>query len=236
MIQGNWMKEGCGKMKKLILIIGILVMSIALLGGCKKNEYEELNRVICTTQLASTRIDFVINASKIKKGEDLIVKLYFGTLDDYPEDYLPRNGVAPDNVLTELMINRYIYTKKTVQGLGMSCRKAEYVDEKIESKVCKTIDDFTKDNYPYAYNEQLEYETMVVPADYFVGEMGSIVWSIRVYGVWSGEVDRANCMGVGTSLYYRVKKNNIILYDDYDNFIHDIGALQANFMKNCNSK
>lgn len=211
--------------------INILITSILVLIGCKEatnenyklkggfdNNGEELS--------PSIWCGFTADKNKLKVGKELTIKLYFGTLLNYPEDLPNRfkhNGILPNNVLTEISMGHGIYEKDLLEKGEYTNNNPEYVFryESIEKSVCKKLDNFTVRNYPQA-GLNSKFETIVVPSDFFVKEMGSITWSVTIYGVWPEGVDRDNAVGSGATLYYRVENNNIILYDNYYNFFNDI--------------
>lgn len=231
-------------MKKIFILCTCLIFAICLTGCKQAKKNNGLKGGFDNNSielLPSTQCGFTTDKTELKIGEDLTVKLYFGTISNYPNDYPyvhKHNNTSPDNVLTEILMKYGTYTKVALQDIKRNCHKPQYTYnyENIETSLYKEIDDFTAEKYPHVEIAYSKYEMIVVPSSYFVGEMGSIQWVINIYGIWAEGVDRENYIGIATSLYYRIERNNVILYDSYYNFVNDIRPNKFNFMKNCNSK
>jgi hypothetical protein len=169
---------------------------------------------------------FTSDESRLKVDKCLIAKLFYGTEYDYPADLPSRfrhDGQLPTEVLTEISMAHGIYTRRLPQKGEYTYGKSEYIFEYegIEGVVLKEIHDFGRQNYPNAGFISAS-ETVVIPAEWFVGEMGGIVWTLVTYGVWPEGIDRNNAVGIGVGLYYRTEGEDIILFDSYYNFCNDI--------------
>lgn len=64
------------------------------------------------------------------------------------------------------MYQQGVNKKELVEGTGTNCSKIEYkyIYEEVETKLYKTIDIFTKENYPHTDNAHSKYETIAILA------------------------------------------------------------------------
>ncbi len=216
-------------MIKAAKILVILVMSITLLTGCKnvKNDDNGLNCGFDSGEpLSNYWSGLTSDKTRLKVGENLTIKFYYGTSANLPDD-LPynfqHNGILPDNILTEMVIGHGICTKELLQKGEYTYKKPEYTYESqfLEENVYKEIPDFTSKNYPLI-GANSAFETITIPSDWFFGEMGVIRCSIAIYGAWLEGVDRENSTGTSKCFYYRIEDDNVILYDSYYKFFNDI--------------
>lgn len=154
---------------------------------------------------------FTSDKSRLKIGEDLTIKLYYGTSKNFPNE---DDDVMPIDTFTKIIMGYSVYGNLDSYGGG-------YSSELIEEIVLKEIDDFGSQNYPAAGLNSIS-ETITVPANWFVGEKGCIGWSIGMYAIWSKGSEPKNYGGGGIALYYRIEDENIILFDSYYKFFNDI--------------
>ena len=155
--------------------------------------------------------------SKLKVGEDFTIKLYYGAIGaGYDATFDP----PPTSVSAVLKMKHEIYG-------AMDSTGGSYASELVEELTLKEIDDFATPEYLWQCSsetgESSATETVVIPANWFVGEKGAIGWSVLATIVFSDESHEPEFSeGGGVALYYRIEGENIILYGSYYNFFNDI--------------
>lgn len=171
-------------------------------------------------------IGITSDQSTIKVGDNLITKVYYGTLNSYPDDYLKMfkyNDFLPNDVLVELVISYGVCTKDLLEKGDYTYTEPEYtINYTITSEdVFKVIEQFGADEYP-RLGVNSKYDDIVIPSSYFNGNMGFIRFSICEYGVYDDFVDRNNSNGTSVSIYYVIAGDNITLYGDYNSFYNSV--------------
>lgn len=155
---------------------------------------------------------FASDESRIKVGEDLNIKFYYASLCDF----ISISDPAPISVSAKIIMGHSVHGNINQYG--------SYSSTLIDEFVLKEIDNFADVvNYPVAGSISTAFEEIVIPADWFVGEKGSIGWSVKAELIWAEETGKeSETHGGGVALYYRVEGENIILYNSYYKFYNDI--------------
>ncbi|MGI6710419.1 MAG: hypothetical protein ACOX4W_03130 [Bacilli bacterium] len=167
--------------------------------------------------------EFTSDESRLKVGDNLVIKFYYAPQSSYDiSTYDP----APISVTAKIITGYGTYTRKLLQKGDYTYSQPEYTFEyeNKEEFVKKEISNFANsNNYPTAGSEFVAFEEIEIPANWFVGEMGAIGWTVVAKLTWAEEagIDSINQSG-GVSMYYRIEGENIILYSSYYNFSNDI--------------
>ena len=200
-------------MFKKIVCVGVLLIMLFSLAACSaegkdmglKAGFEKGSG----EPAPPIKVEVISEKSRLKVGEDLTVKLCYGSLSSYD-----RYDPAPVSVTAKIFMGHSVYGDKSPWG-------GSYASTLIEQFVLKEIDDFADSMYLWQ-NKQAS-ETIVIPADWFAGERGGIGWSVTAHIIPSEDSPQEEWSeGGGVALYYRIKGENIILYDTYYNFYNDI--------------
>ena len=165
------------------------------------------------------------NQSSVKVGDSLTVKVYYGTLCSYPDDYLKMfkyNGSSPNDVLVELEISYGLCTKELLDKGYYTYIEPEYIINytTISRDVFKVIERFGADEYP-RLGANSKCDDIIIPSSYFNDNMGFISFSICEYGIYDGFVDQDNSNGTSISIYYIIDGDNITLYSNYYDFYNN---------------
>lgn len=197
-------------MKKILISIVLLIISLNLT-ACDPVS-KKLYGIPFTEPAPPIWTMFTLDESRIKIGEDLTIKFFYSPQSSYGIDtYDP----APISVSAKIIMGHSVYGSLNSYG--------SYPSELIEEFVLKEIDNFAdEDSYPVGASNAA-FEEIVIPAEWFVGEKGSIGWSVDVELIWAEETGiEPETQGGGAALYYRVEDENIILYNSYYKFFNDI--------------
>ena len=215
-------------MKKLLLL---LLSLLSLLFVCCDKKQENNSDILCAgfggeEEESPVWLGFTSEKSVIKKDEDLTIILYFGTLLKYPDDYLilfKKDEVLPDDIYTELVISYGLYTKELLQKGEYTFTNPEYTLRytKIDEINYKIIENFGADLYPML-GKNSQCEQINLSSSLFSEENGYICFIINSYGVYSDVIDKDRVSGGSVTLYYRIDKDNIILYDSYYKYFNSI--------------
>lgn len=168
-------------------------------------------------------VEFTSEESRLKVGDNLTINLYYAPQSSYDiSTYDP----APISVTAKIIMGHGTYTRELIQKGEHTYSQPEYTFEYegIEELVKKEISNFANlSNYPTASSASVAFEEIEIPIDWFVGEMGSIAWTIAAELTWADGtgIDSEN-QGGGVALYYKIEGENIILYSSYYNFFNDI--------------
>lgn len=156
---------------------------------------------------------FTTNESRLKVGEDLPIEFYYAPQRDYSSmtDPMP------------LSVSAKIFMKHGVYG-DLDPSGGSYSFEEIEELKLKGIDNFADSNYyPAAGESSVAFESIVIPAEWFVGERGSIVLTVMVDLIWAEETGmKPITEGGSVGFNYIVEGENIILFDSYYKFFNYI--------------
>jgi len=150
----------------------------------------------------------------------LTIKLFYGRNGRGYDQYDP----PPVSVTAKVYMLHYVYGHIDPYG-------GSYASELAEEVVLKEIDNFATPEYCWQYSPEKGWfaatETVIVPASWFVGERGAIMWSVSVSITFSESYFNGS-EGGAVELFYRIKGENIILYDSSYNFYNDKRKLAFN--------
>lgn len=205
-------------MKKVIIML--LIFLVLLLVCCdseqKNNKESNSLNVGFSSEEPSppTWISITSDKTKVKKGEDLILNVCYGTSLHYPDDFIiefHEDDVLPCEISVDFIIKYGRCTKELIHKGKNIFDKSEYSlhSTKIGETVYKTIDEFGVDLYS-------RYEKIVLSTDLFTEEMGYIAFAIKINSFY-------DCQGNGSSaLYYKNNNGVITLYDSRYSFYHNV--------------
>ena len=209
-------------MLKKLIGLTIAVLLLFSLAACNQSEDEDMGLKVgfgadAGEPASPIKCAFTSEKSRLKIGEDFTIKLYYGEIGT---GYDMRFDPPPIAVSAVLKMGHEIYG-------AMSPTGGSYASELVEVLTLKEIDDFATPEYLWRSSSEGGWlaatETVVIPANWFVGERGSIGWSVLATIVFPDESPEPEFSeGGGVALYYRIKDENIILYGSYYNFFNDI--------------
>lgn len=159
--------------------------------------------------VAPIKVAFTAEKSKIKIGNDLDIKLYYGSISDYNTTY----ACAPVSVTATLTMRSWIY-------------EGDYQSPRLtEERLIKKIDDFTNNSYKWTSGSQDEstvgIESIIIPSEWFGGDEGCISWDVLAFIVFPSDSPlKEQSEGGGISLYYIKDNKDIILFANYYDFFH----------------
>lgn len=191
--------------EKRILIIVILILLFLFL-GCKKEIIDDWDeeRIIS--------IKAILENNRIKKGEDMVIKLYFGLRTDF--ELCSKEGVPADRYTAEIKIEYGKYEEYYITDYNSSCskKKKTSIHTKISEYIYKTIEDFHPSDYPsiyYGIDENSKYEEIIIPSYKFTESMGYFYIHINIYGIYEDIISESR--GTVARLYYKVENDEIII-------------------------
>lgn len=217
-------------MKKAVLMT-LLFFSLFIFVGCNINESSIIVNDKTSTGLNKTEpnspiwLSLTSEKSIIKLDENLIIRLYYGTTLNYPDDFLcqfEKNGLSPDDIYTELVISYGKYYREIIQNDENIYSNSEYKLESIKTGeiIYKNIEKFGAELYPMlGYDSQ--NEIINLSSDLFSEKYGFVCCSIRIFPVYSDEIDKDNGTGNGITLYYIIDDDSVLLYDNFYAFNSD---------------
>lgn len=215
-------------MKKILLIF--LTISLLLLVSCDYNQNNmakgSLSAGFSGEESPPVWLGFTSDKTKIKKGEDLTLKVYYGTILNYPDGFtaqFDRDGVSPETINVDFIIRYGRFSKELIQSGKNIFEKPEYtlIYTMTGEIVYKPIEKFGVDLYPML-GENSQYEKIVLSSDLFGEEIGYISFIIKINGVYQGVLDNENSTGGSISLSYKFDDDCITLYDSYYDFFNSI--------------
>lgn len=208
-------------MIKKILCFSIALLLIFSLAACVKETEEDAGlRAGFETNgdepAPPILVRFTSDKSRLKVGEDLTIKLYYIPNSNYDTAYDP----ASISISAKINMGHSIYGDLCPWG-------GSYSSELIEQFVLKDIENFFDQEYTPKYFSDVGWfsgtETIVIPAEWFAGERGSIGWWLIAHIDFPEDsVQEDFSESGGVALNYRVEGENIILYDSYYKFFNDI--------------
>jgi len=165
----------------------------------------------CIEETLPVVMAFISEKSKIKVGDDLMIKLYYGTLVNLPTR---ENNSTLVDTSVKMFMSQYVYGTLDTSG-------GSYAEELIINNIYKEFNDFSTQNYPVAgYNDiPMIYEIITIKANWFIGERGYIRWAIKTLVIWEEGSENS---GGFIDLFYRVEGEDILLYSNYYNFFNGI--------------
>ncbi|MBQ7276703.1 MAG: hypothetical protein IJS58_05560 [Bacilli bacterium] len=170
-------------------------------------------------------LGFTSDKTMIREGDDLALKVYYGTILSYPNDFInlfEKDGVSPDEIQVVFLITYGRCSKDLLQKGEETYTKPEYIINltRIGETIFKTIDEFGSNSYPML-GKNSQYDEIVLVSDLFNEKMGYISFVIKINGVFQGVIDE-NSTGGSATLYYKNDNGNIMLYDSYYKYSNSI--------------
>ncbi len=193
--------------ERKILVLVILILLVPFF-GCKKiidDSYDNAEKVMSTKA--------ILENNRIKKGEDVLIKLYFGVQSGFK--LRSKEGVPADRYTAEIKIEYGKYEEYYITDYNSSCskKKKTSIHTKISEYIYKTIEDFCLSDYPsiyYGIDENSKYEEIIIPSYKFTESMGYFYIHIDIYGVYDDIVSDES-RGIVTRLYYKIENDEIII-------------------------
>ncbi len=205
------------QIKILCLLITCLMMGLLI--GCRKenieknNQNEETSDELYGPGYVSVKI--VLEKNEIKLGEDLKVRLYYGTqykrLDDMKFSLGASHEYASEYfVQMEMDYGRY---ELIYPGIDYGDYRKEKSLIKTDTIIYKEIEDFCSANYPDIYDgidENSRYEDIIIPSYIFTEENGYVRVGVMIYGVIQGVPWGCGMMPI---IFYHVIDDKVIIHE-----------------------
>lgn len=159
------------------------------------------------------QVGFTSEYSKIKIGSEVEIKLFYGHVGSY-DSYTP----APENVSANVTMWSKVY--------GGNFKSASWIDAPDSPKkelLIKEFNDFVNNSYKWVSDDEQTggVETIIVFSDWFVGNAGTIGWTVNTCISFPGDSSREDITEVGSvSLYYIKKGEDIVLFGSFYDFFN----------------
>lgn len=203
-----------------ILYLILIYLMIGLLIGCGKNN--NLNVEIDGRDdyfsddpegpgVVSVKI--VLEKNEIKLGEDLKVKLYYGTpVKRLADVTIKIDGEYASEHFVQMKMDYGRY-ELTYPGIDYGDYRKEKLLIKTDTIIYKEIEDFCSANYPdiyYGIDENSRYEDIIIPSYIFTEENGYVRVGVIIYGVVQGVPWGEGMMPI---IFYHVIDDKVIIHE-----------------------